>query len=339
MVDIKIQETADELISNKTWDKRYESGDTSCASSAHEGKDPVEYTQHQFLYQHAIAKKLTGSLTGNPLDVIVQLCFREKKARMLAIGCGLAHAEEAFIEADLVQDITGYEMSEVAVNSANERFRARNIDHRIRLFGSDVRLANLPPASFDVVFVQAAIHHFFDIEEMFQLMHRVLKPDGLLIYDEFVGPDHHIFEPHVLAIGDEINEALSDRYRFDSLRQHIRAEVPRPSLDWMLNFDPSEGVHASRILPLTYKYFDVIYRGDYGGALMRSMLPGILLNFDFDDDKDQTIARLIILIENLLLRHGVLPNYHTRIVGKKRATPLTDQDINPERINYSDWKL
>lgn len=336
---INPQDSTDAENSSKTWDKRYSSGDTSCASNDHKEKDPVEYTQHAFLYQHAIAKKLTGSLVGNPRDVIVDLCFRPKQGRMLALGCGRGFAEQELIDDDLVEEILGFEMSDVAVNAANERFAEANIGHRIKLVAGDVRDANLPSESFDIVFVQAAIHHFFEIEDMFRLMHRVLKKDGLLIYDEYVGPDHHIFEPEVLAVGDEINEALSDRYRFDSLRNIMRTEVPRPSLDWMLEFDASEGVHASLILPLTYKYFDVTYRGDYGGPLMRSMMPGILLNFDFDDDKDQTIARLIVLIEEMLLRDGKLPNYHTRVVGKKRSIPLRDQDVNAERINYADWTL
>lgn len=339
MSNINRQASLEVESAGKFWDERYSNADNSCASDDYKEKDPVEYTQHAFLYQHAIAKRLTGSLFGNPHDVIADLCFRPRKGRMLALGCGRGFAEETFIQQDLVKEVLGFERSEVAVKSANERFAENGIDDRIKLVAGDVRDANLPDESFDVVFVQAAIHHFFEIEDMFELMHRVLKMDGILIYDEYVGPDHHIFEPEVLAVGDAINAALADRYRFDSLRNTMRDEVPRPSLDWMLEFDPSEGVHATQILPLTYKYFDVIYRGDYGGALMRSMMPGILLNFDFDDDKDQTIARLIVLIEDMLTQEGKLPNYHTRVVAKKRKMPLSDKDVNAERINYSDWAL
>jgi len=333
------QYTLDAEGTAKTWNERYSSGENSCSSDNLKGKDPVEYTQHSFLYKHAIAKRLTGSLEGNPFDIIAEKYFRPKKNRMLAIGCGLASPEELFIKRDLVEEVLGFEMSSVAVNAANLRFANLGIDHRIKLVAGDVRDAALADESFDVVHVQAAIHHFFEIEDMFKLMYRVLKKDGILIYDEYIGPDHHIFEPDVLSIGDEVHDALSDRYRFDSQLKSVRTKVPRPNLEWMLNFDASEGVHASQILPLTYKYFDVTYRGDYGGALMRSMLPGILLNFDFDDEKDQTISRLIILIEDMLTRYGVLPNYHTRVVAEKRFIPLDDRDINAERINYANWNL
>jgi hypothetical protein len=102
--------------------------------------------------------------------------------------------------------------------------------------------------------------------------------------------------------------------------------------------DPSEGVHSSLILPLTYQYFDVVHRIDYGGTVMRPFFVGILPNFDFGDVKDQTIASLIVKMEELLVRHGVLPSYHTKIVGRKLKTPRAkfSQEDNA-RINYSDW--
>jgi hypothetical protein len=114
--------------------------------------------------------------------------------------------------------------------------------------------------------------------------------------------------------------------------------VPRPSLEFMMGHDPSEGVHASRILPLTYQWFDVIHRQDYGGTIMRPFFTGILPNFDWADPADQTIARLIILIEQMLTREGVLPNYHTAVVGRRRDQPLPPLTAEEERrINYSDW--
>ena len=116
-----------------------------------------------------------------------------------------------------------------------------------------------------------------------------------------------------------------------------REEVPRGTLEWMTEMDPSEGVHASMIVPLTYKYFYVEYRGDFGGTFMRPFFVGILPNFDFRDAKDQTVARLIVLVEELLTRYGVIPNYHTRVVARRREEPRTIAPEDLRRINYADW--
>ncbi len=106
----------------------------------------------------------------------------------------------------------------------------------------------------------------------------------------------------------------------------------------MMRHDPSEGVHASQIMPLTYRYFDVVDRRDYGGAVMRPFFTGILPNFDWEDPKDQTVARLIVLIEQLLTRHGIIPNYHSHVVARRRETvrPRLEQS-ETERMTYADW--
>ena len=319
------------------WDERYEKGEHVGSKPVIE-TDPIDFTQHKFLYQHAIAQPLTGALDGWSVDMIARRFLQPPAGRVLALGIGMAFVEEHLVANGFAEHITGYEMARSAVEAAMARVADKPYAAKLDLRVGDVIDADLPDASFDVVFVQAAIHHFFRIDDMFALFHRVLRPDGLLIFDEYVGPDHHIYEPHVLAIMDEINECLAPEYRWDVLAKHTRTMVPRPSLEFMMQHDPSEGVHASRILPLTHQWFDVLYRGDYGGAIMRPFFTGILPNFDWSNPKDQTVARLIILMEQMLTRQGILPNYHTSVVGRRRAQPLpTLTEQQAARINYSDW--
>ena len=323
------------LDSTNIWDKRYREGKLACTKKAIE-KDPIEYTQHSLLWRYAVAKRLTGSTDGNPMDKIARQFLTPPVGQLLAIGSGMAYIEEWLVAQGFAQHVVVYESSSVAVEAARTRLIEAGLESRIEIRCGDVKSDALVSGSFDVVFVQAAIHHFYEIEEMFALMHRVLRPNGLLIYDEYIGPDHHLYEPAIMDIVDEINECLSDDLRWDVLRKETRSFVQRATLEQMLAMDPSEGVHSSRILPLTYKYFDVIHRGDYGGAIMRPFWIGVLPNFDFDDKRDSTIARLIILIEDLLTRYGVIPHIHTQVVGMKRAIPREDLTVAEEaRINYS----
>ncbi len=319
------------------WDDRYEKGE-HVGSQAVIESDPTDYTQHKFLYQHSIGKPMTGSLDGWSVDSIAREFFNPPPARVLAIGSGMAFVEEYLVAQGYAQHVTVYEMSQVAVDKARERVTEKPYAGKLDLRCGDVLTADIPDGEYDAVFVLAAIHHFSEIEAMYAFMHRVLKPGGLLWFDEYIGPDHHIYEPEVLAIMDEVNDCLAPSYRFDVLWNQTRTQVPRPSLEWMLQHDPSEGVHASRILPLTYQWFDVIHRQDYGGAIMRPFFTAILPNFDWANPRDQTVARLVILIEQMLTRQGVLPNYHTSIVGRRREQPLPPLTAEEEhRINYADW--
>ncbi|MBV9748215.1 MAG: class I SAM-dependent methyltransferase, partial [Acetobacteraceae bacterium] len=285
-----------------------------------------------------IARPQTGALDGYNLDRVGRLFLTPPPARMLALGSGMAFTEEHLLRQGYAQHVVAYEMSRAAVERARERFAAAGLSERIEMRSADVLDDGLPTGAFDAVFVQAAIHHFDRIEEMFALMHRVLRPGGLLIYDEYVGPDHHLYHAEAMAIMDEINACLAPQYRWDHLANQTREVTPRPSLEWMLQHDPSEGVHASRILPLTYQWFDVLDRADYGGTIMRPFFTGILRNFDWGDPKDQSVASLVVLVEQLLTRHGVLPHYHTSVVARRRdapRAPLTEAEA--ARIAYSDW--
>ncbi len=331
------------------WDERYGKGEHVGSQALIEG-DPFDFTQHPFLYRYAVSMPMTGALDSGPvregdgfsqhgiLDSIAKRFFDPPPSRLLSIGSGMAFVEEYLVARGYVQHVTAYEKSRTAVEQAQARMANKDYAGKLDLRCGDPLTESLPTAGFDAVFVLAAIHHFDQIEDMYALIHRVLKPGGLLWFDEYVGPDLHMHAPDLMAIMNEVNDCLAPQYRRDMLTQQPRETLPPPSLEWMLAHDPSEGVHASRILPLTYQWFDVIYRQDYGGAIMRPFFAGILPNFDWTDPRDQTVARLIILIEQMLTRSGLLPNYHTAVVGRRRDQPLPPLTAEEEhRINYSDW--
>ena len=330
-----MSETGD--AATKIWDQRYE-GNEHVGTQPVIESDPTDYTQHKFLYSHAIAQPQTGTLDGYNLDRVGRRFLTPPPARMLALGVGMAFTEEHLLRHNYAQHIVAYEMSATAVERARERFAQIGLSDRIELRAADVLEDDLPSANFDAVFVQAAIHHFYRIDDMFELMHRVLKPGGLLVYDEYIGPDLHVWDPYVVSLMDELNACLAPQYRWDFHAQAERLEGPKPSKEWMLQHDPSEGVHASRILPLTYQWFDVIDRADYGGTFLRPFFSGLLRNFDWSDPKDQTVARLIVLIEKLLTRHSAIPHYQTSIVARRLEQPRPPlTETQAERIGYNDW--
>lgn len=321
----------------RVWDERYATA--AAPPPPEQGGDPIHYTLHKFLYAHSIALPSTSRLDGWIVADVGERFLKPAAKRVLALGSGTAVIEEFLLTAGYAEHIVAYEMSENACAAAMERLRGTPLEGRLEMRASDVLTDNIPDGSFDVVFVQAAIHHFDRIDDMFALMHRVLKPNGLLMYDEYVGPDHHIFPADVMATLNLMNDCLEPRYRLDAMTGQPRDHLPDPSLEGMLAMDPSEGVHASRILPLTYQWFEVLQRRDFGGTLLRQFFTGILPNFDWNNEQDRTVARLLILVERLMLQHNVLPSYSTDIVARRRPKPLPLMPAaEAARIGFADWK-
>jgi hypothetical protein len=170
-------------------------------------------------------------------------------------------------------------------------------------------------------------------------MHRVLRPDGLLLFDEYVGPDLQQYPLELEALLGRINACFAPPLRRDFETGAVRESVEACPVELQMQRDPTEGVHASEILPLTYRFFDVIERLDYGGTIMRPLFNRILLNWDFENDpKDQTIAQLVVLIEQELLRRGAIPTHNTIVVARRRAKPHAELSASERaRIAYADW--
>ncbi len=258
---------------------------------------------------------------------------------MLSLGCGAAFVEQQILERDFAGRIVAYDTSEVAIEAARQRFASTPWAERIELRCADFLTDPIPDASFDAVFVEAALHQFLDLEATFRLMNRVLRPGGLLLFEEYVGPDLQQYPPEFEALLDRINACLAPDLRRDYETGEVRHSLGSCPLELQLERDPTEGVHASDILPLTYRYFEVLQRWDYGGAILRPLFSRILRCFDFvRDPKDQTIAQLLVLLEEELYRAGVIPTHNTIVVGRKRPEPLGP--LSPEqvaRIAYADW--
>lgn len=320
------------------WDEKH-AHDVANQAREKPALDPIDYTRHWFLYNHAVSRPLTGDCAKYWLDEIGARHLRPRPERMLSLGCGPAFIEEQILERDFAGRIVAYETSEVAVASARERLARTPWAERIEFHCGDALAAGLPDASFDAVFVEAALHHFVELEPTFRLMHRVLRPGGILLFDEYVGPDLQQYPPELEALLGRINACLAPELRRDFETGEVRQSVEACPIEVQMERDPTEGVHASEILPLTYRYFDVVERLDYGGTIVRPIFNRILLNWDLEHDpRDQTIAQLIVLLEQELLRSGAIPTHNAVVVARPRAVPrppLSPGDL--ERIAYAGW--
>ncbi len=109
-----------------------------------------------------------------------------------------------------------------------------------------------------------SLHHFDHIGETIGLIARALRPGGLLIVDEFVGPS-----------------------RADG---RIKRRVIRPSVLSMRLDDPSEAAEASDLLPALRQNFTILEEHPYGIALHLA-LHGIAHNFLGDDPVTAQVLR------------------------------------------------
>jgi 2-polyprenyl-3-methyl-5-hydroxy-6-metoxy-1,4-benzoquinol methylase len=110
--------------------------------------------------------------------------------RVLDVGCGDGLNMTMF--ARMGADVTGIDVSPGALDVAHRRAEVNGVADSVRLVCSPIETADLPDASFDVVWGDGILHHVLDeLEPTVRRLVRWVKDDGLIVFSEPV----NLFEP------------------------------------------------------------------------------------------------------------------------------------------------
>jgi 2-polyprenyl-3-methyl-5-hydroxy-6-metoxy-1,4-benzoquinol methylase len=103
--------------------------------------------------------------------------------RVLDVGCG--EGVNAVLLAKLGASVTGIDISPKAIDLARRRAQANGVADRATFLCSPLEKANLPPASFDVVWADAILHHLIsELDFILRLLVACTKPGGILLFSE-----------------------------------------------------------------------------------------------------------------------------------------------------------
>ena len=108
---------------------------------------------------------------------------------------------------------------------------------------------------YDVVLAHAALHHFINLEHIFQEIHDHLAPDGVFIAHEHVPRNGMLMWPETNELVNRVFAALPPRYRRLKTHQGIHIQQEYPEVD--CSQDGFECVRSQDIVPLLEKMFRV----------------------------------------------------------------------------------
>jgi ubiquinone/menaquinone biosynthesis C-methylase UbiE len=239
-----------------------------------------------------------------------------KPRTALSLGCGTGIIERIVRKRDICQSIDGYDVADAAIETA------RNLAIAEGLSGLNYRVADLhtlvlPPDTYDVVYAHAILHHIFYLERLLEQIYNTLKPGGVLVVYEYVGPSQMQFPPEHLKIADALLRLIPERYRHFRRWSGIKNEAPRLSLADMNTTDPSEAIRSAEIVSLIRSRFESLYYRDIGGTLLLLVLNEISGNFESTDPLAISIVGSLIDIEDTLIESESLLSYHAYIVARK----------------------
>lgn len=226
---------------------------------------------------------------------------RMQQVRLLSAGCGEGAKECAIARLFPHWSITAFDMSVERIATARRSAEAMNLSN-ITFYRIDIDEYTFEKSSFDAVLFDSSLHHFSAFDVLFEKLNRVLAPEGVLVVNEYVGPNRFAWSKKQLAMANRELQIIPEKFRTRYGTASVKRHIYRPGYLRMLLSDPSEAVQSSCILPALHRFFDTIKEVSLGGNLLHLVLKDIAHHFAEIDSEKLAILERLISAEKILCK-------------------------------------
>jgi SAM-dependent methyltransferase len=267
----------------------------------------------QALIGESVYRQMSGGESGDHwLTWLLRDYFQNRRfARVLSPGCGVGDHEVDMMSFGSITHLDAFDFSEASLGIAREKAAAKSL--KINFYRDDINEFEIPSdQKYDMVLCSGSVHHVREIERFFRVVNDALTSDGVFVFNEYVGPCYNLYPRKQLDVVNRLLQAIAPEFRRGQ-------KLEQSSVESALAGDPSESVRSSLIMPFASSYFDFEFCHPYGGTLLHPLYP--LLRHDAMSNSTpemQTIVRLLIEFETILLENGVLASDFVLCVCRKK---------------------
>jgi len=248
----------------------------------------VQYLKDQICAEHetGVAGAIRATTGGTPL------------ARGVAIGAGTGFNERALVKAGLVEHFDLYEVSETRVAEARAAAAEAGMSDNFSEYLEDA-FATEKSEEYDIVYWQDALHHMPDIDQAIGWSIRALKPGGLLVVHDYIGPTRLQWRRSEVRAARQFLADNADLIEVDRVRVRQGGPFRRFKQFWR---DPSEAPHSDKI-PGIYAKHTGQPLTILGGAMIH-LCGGFTVGLE---QKDPEIHNRLIALDQKMRDQGI---YH-----------------------------
>ncbi|MBV9463732.1 MAG: class I SAM-dependent methyltransferase [Verrucomicrobiae bacterium] len=272
----------------------------------------------------AIQRRWNALIAGDPaIDFQSHVCGKflagRSSLRGLSIGCGTGAREILWARTGRFERLDAIDLSPARISFANERAVQEKLDGVLRFEVGDALSLNKPEGSYDVVFGEQSLHHLTPLADVFAMTERLLKPGGLLVVNEFVGPIRFQWTDRQIELSNALLRKFPEERRVFWNTRIVKRRVVRPGRLTMYLSDPSEAVESSRILPLARERFEVLEERGYGGTLLQLVFADIAHHFLDESRETLDLLDLAFKEEDFYLGRGDIQSDFATLIGRRRS--------------------
>jgi SAM-dependent methyltransferase len=281
----------------------------------------IAWMEHEYVKKH-VNLRTTGDESLDWFNYILQKYFRTPVERALSLGSGDGGLERHALDAGAVKRFDAYDASCGAIENAKKAAESKGLLQRVNYAVADLNLLRLEAGGYDSVFASMSIHHIHALERVFEEVRGALKPSGLFIMNEYIGPTRFQLPPVQIKLINDLLKILPRDFRRvirdgKPTREIKESHLIHP-LSWFDENDPSEAARSAEILPLLRRFFRIVEFKPYGGTLLHFLLQDIVGNFDESQEEGRAWLDILFYFEGALEDAGVINSDFALIVASPK---------------------
>jgi len=256
--------------------------------------------------------------------------FKEKYCQQkfkcaLSFNCGNGWVEREFIDYGAVEKIIAFDITDELLRVADQE----KGDRPIQYFRADVNQVDFPENQFDLVINVAALHHVQYIDRFVRILCKSLKPGGLFVNFDYIGPHRNQYPFSQWQLVKKINKSLPADAR--------RSPLVYPHLPTMLSVDPTEAIHSELILKTVGQYFNILERRDTAGGIAYEILSHNENLAKMEKKSQDEVVDYVLNLDRKYTLEKKVPPMFSYFVASPNKSVLSDvQTLNilEERENH-----
>ena len=266
--------------------------------------------------RRSLNRSVTGDPAVEPLRWFADTYLKPRPGlRALSLGSGAGRVEFRLSTMCDFSSFEGIDISRKLTRQAND-YAEREGRKELRFICGDMLKMELPRSTFDLVFAFHSLHHFANVERILTRAKAALKPDGLLAFEEYVGPNRFQWRPEQLEAINVLLARIPPRYRKRYGLNVEKVRVKAPGLLRMLLADPSEAVDSESILPFVRNNFEILAMKNMGGTITHALFHDIAHNFASSDAESLSLVTMVLEEEQRMIEEGTLQSDFAFVVAR-----------------------
>lgn len=259
---------------------------------------------------------------------LTRICNNSKDTicRFISIGAGNCDLEAEIVETLHGSGINNFILECVDVNKymldrGRVLAREKNLVGNMTFTSTDINSWR-PKQKYRVVIVNQALHHFLELEQLFDKIYNVLHSNGYFLISDMIGRNGHMRWPEALIIVNELWKKLPNKYRYNHQLKRLEIEYD----NWDCSKEGFEGIRAQDVLPLLvnskFKFELFIAFGNVINIFVdRSFGP----NFDPNNKWDRLFIDKVHYLDQQYLEKGIIKP--TQMIAALTKCPLNKMRI------------